>query len=285
MADTVWQDIDPLEQALLEASSLPTSAKKRRRVRGKKAADDSSADDDTDGEASEDSSATSADMTVNAPEEKEPGVKQPAGKGKVSSYFHTSLGVQSAEGKHAGMAKCRVCAEKIPKSECRLIYVHSLRKPHAYIHARCAHKMSDSEAQQALDALIDIVSSEASEMDPAIIASIAGAMDVLRKRLPENPVVAFCFVYIMLDTTRVFVDGYHWGIRRASWLPPSFVARLNKAKLAMVAYIPVFILYEYVYMSSACKCVHMRMRLEYAFSTILNTCLQRANAYVYAFGM
>ena len=178
---------DPLEKALKEACS--TRGRKRRRIRqkGKLGAEDSSDEDvdpDEDPDADDESSSSSERAIVTV-------VRTDAAKGPATAAsaapktaFFKQLGIKIVEAKHPGKAKCRLCSEKVAKNQIRGTWAYDKKKPPAYIHVTCAHRMEEPDARVALDLLQLLVVADGPDA-VALREDASTALRLFGKRLPE----------------------------------------------------------------------------------------------------
>ena len=167
-------EVDPLEKAM-EAAVGQAKGSKRRRVSKKKAPD---SDSNTDKDPDEDPSSDTDGIEV-----VEPQAVAPKSQDKARSFFHKSCGIKFVDTVHPGQAKCQKCSQKVLKSEARLVWVHNVKKPHGYIHARCAHKMDDADATIAYELLSQTVVGDGANV--GVRSDIAAAVDLLLKRLSQ----------------------------------------------------------------------------------------------------
>ena len=100
------------------------------------------------------------------------------------SFFYASTGVKGVEVTHPGLAKCNVCTQKIGKSNARVLYCHNTKRPHAYVHDMCCHRLSEQDAHVAYEALLQAKVGD-SPQAAAVRSSIAAATDLLAKKLPQ----------------------------------------------------------------------------------------------------
>ena len=165
---------DPLEASLHAALTVPV-AKRRRRMKAKQKEEST---DTNNGSIDEESDSESFVVGTPAPD----AASQRASVA-VSSHFAKEIGIRLAERRHPGRASCRICSSKIVSTQVRLVWQWHTKRPHAYLHASCAHRLSAPEDSQAFEKL-KVLAEEDSLADD-VANEVAGALRMLAKKLPQ----------------------------------------------------------------------------------------------------
>ena len=172
---------DALEAAM-EMACGPGQAKRRRVSKKGKPQDDAMESEDASGG---DESSSSSELVVAEPQEKNKGgPARQAAAAREAAFFHRELGIKRIDASHPGKAKCRVCSVVITKGQIRAAWAWNQRRPEAYVHAGCLHRMEEPEAM-ASSAMLPQVAIPEGPHAAALRADLSLAIRMLDKRLPR----------------------------------------------------------------------------------------------------
>ena len=160
---------DPLAAAMVEATSCPV-VKRRRKGKQKQV------EESTDSKNAEDEDTeSSSEHVVGGPS------AVPKATVHVPSHFHKEVGINSAEASHPGKASCRLCSTRITRDEARLVWQWHTKRPHSYLHASCAHRLTPPDDAQAFERLQAI---DTKDLNDKLAKDIEDALKMLAKKLP-----------------------------------------------------------------------------------------------------
>ena len=180
-AQTEADELDPLLEALREATSAPVAKRRRKgkQKENKKRGEESSVD------SSSDESSKSEHVVGKPPSQPVAAATPPV---PVSSHFYTTTGIPVADVVHPGRASCRICSTKILKAHARLHWVFNVKRPHAFIHASCSHRLNPPDDAEALSRLEEV---NTTGVNAAVVADIDAAKTLLSKKLSADDFYLF----------------------------------------------------------------------------------------------